>query len=317
MEPGSSSDADLVSAARAGDTVSFGVLLQRYRAPLYALALGILGHGPQAQDAVHDAFLIALRRLDTLHDPAAFGGWLRAITRNVCLETFRGGAQAQPLEPLLARDTLRSPEPSLEERIDQLALKEWVWTALSELPETLRVPAMLRYFGTRATYEEIAAVLGIPLGTVKSRLNQVKLKLAEALLATADVDHSDARRLHESTGRYFAAALDQMNDGRGYDLFADAFSPDPQITFSDGSSLHGRRHLVSALEEDMEVGIKMHLSTVHASQDITILEASFENPPDDPHHCPPGTTQVHFRRNGKTERIRLHFAPRPSAESET
>jgi len=314
MESHFGSDADLVLAARAGDSASFGLLLERHRAPLHALALRMLGSGPQAQDAVHDTFLIALHRMDTLHDPGAVGGWLRAVMRNVCLESMRGTPRLVPLDEFDQRARLRSPDISLEERIDQLALKEWVWTALSRLPETLRATAMLRYFGSHPSYEEIALVLGVPVGTVKSRLNQVKVKLAEALLATADLDHSSARLQTDGAREYFTTATDQINRGEGYDMFADAFSANPELIFPDGSIVRGRHHLVQDLENDLTAGIKMHLSHVVASNNVTILEASFENPADDPHHCPPATTQVHFQNRGKTERIRMYFAPRPGEE---
>jgi DNA-directed RNA polymerase specialized sigma24 family protein len=77
-----SSDAELVEAARRGDAASLGLLLERYRAPLYGLSLRILGHGSEARDAVHDTFLIALRRIDELREPSAVGGWLHAVLRN-------------------------------------------------------------------------------------------------------------------------------------------------------------------------------------------------------------------------------------------
>ncbi len=309
------SDGDLVLAAQAGDVASLGLLFERYRVSLHALALGIVGYGPQAQDAVHDTFLIALRRLDTLHDPGAVGGWLHAVTRNVCLETLRRASRLVPLDALPHRDLIPAAEASLDEQIDQLALKEWVWTALSTLSETLRVTAMLRYFGSRSSYEEIALVLGVPVGTVKSRLSQVKIKLADALLATADLDHSDARRLSDVATDYFTAATDQMNRGDGYALFADAFAAEPALYLPNGMMLRGRRHLVEDLDSDMTAGIRMHLSHVHASANVTILEATFENPADDPTRCPPATTQVHYQRNGKTERIRLYFAPRPDGDT--
>src|SRR3712207_1042617 len=79
------SDADLVRAAQGGDVTSLGLLLERYRAALYGQALGILGYGPQAEDAVHDAFVVALRKIHTVGERAAVGGWLHAVVRNVCL----------------------------------------------------------------------------------------------------------------------------------------------------------------------------------------------------------------------------------------
>src|SRR5215218_6502912 len=84
-------DADLVGAAQNGDSTSLGILLERYRASLYGRALGILGYGPQAEDAVHDTFLVALRKIDRVREPAAVGGWLHAVLRNVCLMRLRAG----------------------------------------------------------------------------------------------------------------------------------------------------------------------------------------------------------------------------------
>ncbi len=156
------SDADLVRAAQGGDATSLGLLLERYRAALYGRALGILGYGPQAEDAVHDAFVVALRKIDTVGEPAAVGGWLHAVLRNVCLMRLRTGRGEIPFDETQPPTREPRSEMSVEESIDQLAMREWVWTALSELPEVLRVTAMLRYFGTHASYEEIAAILGVP-----------------------------------------------------------------------------------------------------------------------------------------------------------
>jgi|GEM_PF-5811053 hypothetical protein len=83
---------------------------------------------------------------------------------------------------------------ALEEKIDRMALRDWVWTAISSLPETLRVTAMLRYFGSFQAYDEIAAILGIPVGTVRSRLSQVKTKLADALLQAGSITARTASR---------------------------------------------------------------------------------------------------------------------------
>lgn len=309
-------DAELVEAAQRGEALSLGVLLERYRAPLYALALQFLGHGPEAEDAVHDAFLVALRKIDQVQDPAAVGGWLRVVLRNICLMRLRE-RQGELLFDELPRSVESAlPTPSAEESIERLAMREWVWTALGELPETLRVTAMLRYFGGYASYEEISDILNIPLGTVRSRLNQVKIKLAEALLKTAGLEHGEARRHTETATRYFTAATEEISQGRGYDLLAGAYSEEPELVLPKGKVLYGRRLLIEDLDGDMEVGMKMHLTKVIASKDITIIEADFENPPNDPFHCPPATTQVHFQRGGLTYRVHVHFAPRPRGEGD-
>jgi RNA polymerase sigma factor (sigma-70 family) len=173
--------------------VSLGILLERHRAPLYALALRVLGHRPQqAQDIVQDVFVVALSTIEQLRDPKAVGGWLRGILRNVCLMRMREVRREVPFDELsvgLSKD----PEPSAGESIDRLAMREWVWTALGQLPQPLRVTAMLRYFGRYCSYEEISAILGVPTGTVSSRLSQARIKLADALLKTASLEHDDRR----------------------------------------------------------------------------------------------------------------------------
>ena len=308
------SDADLVRAAQGGDATSLGLLLERYRAALYARALGILGYGPQAEDAVHDAFVVALRKIDTVGEPAAVGGWLHAVLRNVCLMRLRTGWGEILFDEMQPPTREPHSEMSVEESIDQLAMRGWVWTALSELPEVLRVTAMLRYFGSHASYEEIAAILGVPVGTVRSRLAQVKIKLADALLKTAGLAHDEARRLTESRTRYFGAAAEEINSGQGYELLLNAYSDAPACVLSGGRALHGRRTVVESLDSDLEAGVKMHPTNVLASGDIIVFEADFENPRDDPFRCPPATTQVHFQRDGLTHRVHLYFAPRPREE---
>lgn len=306
------SDADLVRAAQGGDATSLGLLLERYRASLYGQALGILGHGPQAEDAVHDAFVVALRKIDLVREPAAVGGWLRAVLRNVCLMRLRNG------QGEILFEEMHPPEPAwetpVEDRVDHLAMREWVWTALSELPEVLRVTAMLRYFGNHCSYEEISSILGVPVGTVRSRLSQVKIKLADALLKTAGLAHDEARRLTESSTRYFGAAAEEINRGQGYGLLLNAYSDAPTCVLRDGQTLHGRGTVMKSLDGDLEAGVKIHPTNVLASRDIVVFEADFENPRDDPFHCPPATTQVHFQRDGLTHRVHLHFAPRPPRE---
>ena len=306
------SDAELVRTAQGGNATSMGILLERHRAPLHALALRMLGDAPQAQDAVQDAFLIALGNIDRLRQPESVGGWLRAVLRNVCLERLRRRRGEILFDELAGRFEQEPYEPSAEEAIDQLALRDWVWTALSELPEPLRVTAMLRYFGSYPSYEELSAILGVPLGTVRSRLSRVKARLADALLKTAGLEHDEARDLAESRSRFFAEALDELNRKRSHKMFTDTFSEDLVMGFSDGTVSHGHTVLVAELEGDLEAGIKLHPTNVLASKGTTVMEGDFENPLDDPFHCPPATSMVFFHRDDSPiYQVRRYFAPHP------
>ena len=306
------SDAELARAAKNGDAGSFGILLERHRAPLYALALRILGHGPQAQDAVQDAFVAALSTIDGLRDPEAVGGWMRGITRNVCLMQIRAGRKAHVGEPHAHPDSALF-EPSPEEVIDQLALREWVWTALSELPEALRITAILRYFGSYPSYEEISAIMGVPVGTVGSRLSQVKVKLAEALLKTAGLEHDEARLLSESRKRYVTEVFEECNRGQ-FDGFRKFLSEDAMVILPGTAVLRGRemvvKDLAAKMEEDAQDGVRLRLTNVLASRGMIIIESAFENPPDDPFHCPPSMVEVHLLHGELTNRVHRYYAPR-------
>lgn len=310
-----SGDAELIKAAQKGDAKSLGILLERHRAPLYALALRFLGHGEQARDAVQETFLVALRKLDQVKDPAAVGGWLRAVLRNVCLMRLRENKGEVPFEEAPVCVGWGSPEASVEEHIDRLALREWVWTALGKLPEALQVTAMLRYFGCQCSYEEISAILGVPVGTVKSRLSAAKIKLADALLQTAGQEHDEARRLAESRARFFEAAYDERNRGK-YETLIGIHSEDLVLSLSSGEFFpRGYEFLVEDSEADLEAGRKIYPTEVISSKDVSIIECEIENSPEEPFHCPPAFSQVAVYRGDRIQRLHWHVAPHPRGES--
>jgi RNA polymerase sigma-70 factor (ECF subfamily) len=189
-----------------------------------------------------------------------------------------------------------------------------VWTALSELPEALRVTAMLRYFGSHASYEEIGAILGVPVGTVRSRLSRAKIKLADALLKTADLEHDEARRLAEAGGRFFSEWFGENNRGELNRDRLGVFSEDVELVFPDETVLRGRGAWAEIFKGTGGAGVKVHTTSVLTSGDVTVFEGSFENPPDDPFHCPPAMTQVYSYRGGRICQVRFYYAPRPEGE---
>lgn len=184
-------DAELVRGAQSGDQMSLGLLLDRHQAAMHAVALHVLGNGADAEDAVQDSVLMAMSKISELRDPAAVGGWLRAITWNCCLMRLRARHEV----PLPRGLPLESRELTPEAVIDRHALRDWVWHAIEELSPPLRLTVMLRYFSDVSSYEQIAAACEVPIGTVRSRLSQARGKLASALAATADQAHADAGRL--------------------------------------------------------------------------------------------------------------------------
>ena len=310
------SDAQLARAAQSGDAASLGVLLERHGAPLYALALRFLGYGPDAQDAVQDAFLTALRTIDRLREPEAVGGWLRGIQRNVCLRRLRERQGERHFERPERDIELTFLESSVEEAIENLTTREWVWSALGRLPENLQLTVALRYFSGHSSYEEISAVLGVPMGTVKSRLNTAKRMLAEALLKTASLEQDETRRLTQARANFFETAYAEYNQAKGYEVLASAYSKDLVFSVSNrGVFTRGYEFLVGDHEKDLELGLKMHPTEVVSSKGVAVIECDIETPPDNPRGCPASFSQVAFYRDEKIHRLHWHLPPRPLREA--
>ncbi|MER5936888.1 sigma-70 family RNA polymerase sigma factor [Streptomyces sp. NPDC001928] len=189
VEAARDQDTRLTRAAQAGDVAALGLLLERHRKGMRAVALSILGPGADADDVMQEAALTALRRIGDVRDPGAVGAWLRMIVRNAGRSVLRDAVLVRPVDEL----QLPAVEADPERRLEQNALRDWIWEALEELSPALRMPLVLRHFTAGGTsYEQIAKVCGVPVGTVRSRLSQGRAKLAAALVATADAPHADA-----------------------------------------------------------------------------------------------------------------------------
>ncbi|MGH2369756.1 MAG: RNA polymerase sigma factor, partial [Chloroflexota bacterium] len=195
--------------------------------------------------------------------------------------------------------------------LDRQALRDWVWHALGELSEPLRMAALLRYFSGVSSYDQIAALCGVPVGTVRSRLNQAKRKLADALLAGAGLAHDGAASLASARRQEFAELLAAAERGAFAGALAGRWSRDAEIVAPDGQRTRGLAFLLRAMDSDLEAGVHQRPVNVIASRDVTIVEADLLSPPDDPDHCPPGVVWLEVLRDGRVERLRL-FHPRPS-----
>src|SRR5215467_4955124 len=244
------SDAELVQMARRGNSAAFGAMLDRHRAALFARALGLLGEREAAADAVQDAFVIALRRLDQLREPDKVGGWLHAVVRSVCAMHLRRGNPELPMANAGSDVARFSAAPSVEQQIDAMCLRDWVWAALEELPEQLRVAVTLRYFGRHASYQQIAATCGVPVGTVRSRLHQAKAELGGRLLALADGVQPDAGRATEKWTLRMSGAFEAFTARSDPDPYAQIFTRDVLVT-SAGTALQGQDEVRRWCEQDL------------------------------------------------------------------
>jgi RNA polymerase sigma factor (sigma-70 family) len=301
-------DAELAVAARDGDCACLGVLLERHRPGLYAAALRMLGYGPEAEDAVQDTFLIALRYIGELKDPQAVVGWLLTVLRRCCLRRLR-----QTRGEVLTAEVPDRPDEgaSIEERLERVALREWVWGALHKLPEPLQVTAMLRYFGSYQSYEELAATLAVPVGTVRSRLSECKRKLAEMLLETAGLGDPDTRLQSRQHQRFYDEMFRGLTRPSERDRYLSHFAEDLRLVRGAGKPVFGRSFIAQEAREDSEAGVLFEPQRILSAGTVSVIEGRFVNPPEDPFHCPPGVAFVVFRRGGVATCLHIHLSPRP------
>ncbi len=171
----------LVERARAGDTDAFEALVARWLEPAFRIALVILGDEADARDATQEAFLAAWRGLPGLREPECFDAWLRQILTNACRRVARSRRRTAVREIHVEAIDDHGPTDleSPDERASQLDALERAWFRLSQ-PER----AILAYHHLeRRSLADIAAALGVPEGTAKSRLFSARRSLEKALEA--------------------------------------------------------------------------------------------------------------------------------------
>jgi len=171
------SDCDLAVALRRGDERAFASLFERYRRPLYAFGLRMLGESHAARDLVQDVFLRVWERRDQLDRPESFRSWLFAIARNRCLSDFRRSRPSIALEDAPQDALAVAANDGGPERDQDLALLR---RALARLKVDYREVLILREY-QELTYAEIAVATDSTQSAVKSRLFKARRALHETL----------------------------------------------------------------------------------------------------------------------------------------
>jgi RNA polymerase sigma factor (sigma-70 family) len=173
-------DPALVRRAQRGDVEAFTELIAERIEPMSRTAMAIIGHQADARDAVQEALASIWRSLPTLRDPARFDAWSTRVlvhaSRRIAGRRRRASVRELSIEPASDGDpgpTLRAPDDAVAER---LALER----AFDRLDPEARTILVLHHLDARPV-AEIASILGIPTGTVKSRLHSARQALERAL----------------------------------------------------------------------------------------------------------------------------------------
>jgi RNA polymerase sigma-70 factor (ECF subfamily) len=184
-------DETLMQRIARNDTAAFDVLFLRHRRAVFSYTFRMVGDGPAAEDLTQECFLRVWRARERYQPTAAFRTWLFTIARRLALDELK---RRETHPTVLAADTADDEDStgtvesfagveltSPQEIVMARELARILDRALRDLPAEFREAAILRDI-EGMSYEEMAAVLGCPLGTVKSRLNTARKRLRSVAL---------------------------------------------------------------------------------------------------------------------------------------
>lgn len=198
---GCDDDKSLIDACRAGNREAFGVLVTRYQDRLYPTIFRLTGCADEARDLLQDAFLRAFEKLDRFHGESTFYTWIYRIAVNLALSGRRRrkpvlrlnhDADSAPLDP--AYDSAESDPSAPLQRAER---DRMIQDALNALAADHRAVVVMKEFDG-LQYEEIAAMLEIPIGTVRSRLHRARCELRVRLRSLVDEDVQLRQSSHHS-----------------------------------------------------------------------------------------------------------------------
>lgn len=180
---------EIVQRMRRGDAMAAQELVQSYHSEIFRLALSILDDPAEAEDITQDVFIRAINALDSYRGDSAFKTWLFSITVNVCRRRWRQRKTRERLIQLLQSvfPLIHANSVQPEEIVIRRENKAELWKAVDRLGEKYQLPLIL-FYGHELPVAEIAQVLGVPIGTVLSRLHTARARLANTLGSDAETD---------------------------------------------------------------------------------------------------------------------------------
>ena len=186
-------DKHIVAEARRGDLSAFEELVKRYEKRVYAIALRSSASPEDAADITQEVFLKAWRSMESFRGDSGFSTWLFRITMNLCVDHARHKQTQSQTQSLVQGEEdeerpIPDPAPTPEEHLDNSELGRELAAALDEVSEEHRRIVLLRDV-SGMSYTEIAEVLEISEGTVKSRLSRARIALRKILLKRGNLFH--------------------------------------------------------------------------------------------------------------------------------
>ena len=193
-----------IAAARNGDQESFEKLVRLYEKRVFSLTSRMCRNSADAEEAAQEAFLAEWQALPAFRGDASFATWLYRLVSNACVDILRREGRHQVMAGPSLDDEESSPEPpdkspsphALAERAE---LRRQIEAGLAALPPEYRQVLILREIH-QCTYDEIAQICSIDLGTVKSRINRGRKRLRKILLESGNFSAAGASKKTEKEG---------------------------------------------------------------------------------------------------------------------
>ena len=172
----------LLERCRKGDDLAWEALVRQFQSRIYAMAYHYLRNGEEAQDLAQEAFIRIYKGLHTFKGNEGFVAWMLACARNCCIDRIRRLKARPATSDVIKGEAPDNPDrgPNPEESLHSNSRKNLVHQALGHLNQQNREIIVLKEI-QGLKIQQIAAILGIPAGTVKSRSNRARLELAKAV----------------------------------------------------------------------------------------------------------------------------------------
>jgi RNA polymerase sigma-70 factor, ECF subfamily len=191
----SPSDAELIERCLRKDNSAWEQIVARYRRKVFHIAYKFTGKHDEAEDLTQEIFLKVFKSLDKFNRDADFSTWLSSVARNFCIDNYRAGKREREVlvEDLVAFDLAPAASGNPHRALEDQDRRSFLRRGLDQLPDKLREAVVLRDL-QGLSYQEMADRLGLPEGTVKSRINRGREELARLLLRAHQPGRGGRRR---------------------------------------------------------------------------------------------------------------------------
>ena len=180
-------DQQLITQTLDGQTAAFGILVRKYQNRLFNSMVHFLRNQSDAEDVVQDAFLLALRKLDSFQGNSQFYTWLFRIARNTAISKMRRKKPTVSLDSTQSDQRLDFPDdgPAVSDEMERRERQTGLMRAMDMLSSEHREILILREMEEQ-NYDTISEILDLPVGTVRSRLHRARSQLKELLIKNED-----------------------------------------------------------------------------------------------------------------------------------